>query len=176
MIEDFTTKDKNPKRTPEELARLQKERILSSAKLVEEGADVTPEGKIVNVNQEGAEVEDVKYEIEERANIIKSHLEAAFENILDQEAGDWRVVAETINLGEGTDTNGPVKEIVIKKGETINVFVRDTDFSGKEMHPGITAIKVAYPEGTYTPGNASKWFYIPEKQLTGVQIKLDKPL
>ena len=169
MIEDL---NRGQARTPEELAKLAKQRVLSDAKLVEEGADVTPEGAIVNVDQEEAQVyytkEEMQEELDERAR--QEAREKVFEeNILDQKPGYWRTVAETINLGEGfgqIDTppyEEPISAITLRQGDEINVQ-REHD-----SEKGMRSIKVVTPE---PKPKKTRYYHIASKNLEGIKVKL----
>jgi|GEM_PF-6869172 len=177
-MENFDPFNKGQARTAEELADLAKQRVLSDAQLVEEGADVTPEGKIVNVTQEGNQVYNTKVKAEEELDDKarqKARLEVFEENILDQQPGHWRIVAETTNLGEGfrqIDTppyREQIKVITLKQGDEINVQ------SEHESDKGMIHIKVVNPEVKYGEKGRARWYYLQKQTLEGKKIKLQGP-
>ena len=88
------------------------------------------------------------------------------EDILAQKAGVWRTVAEAISLGQGTHLDQPTT-VDLAVGDEINVIGKFNDGRDGDDKVRIKVVKPAL-------GNeATKWYYIPEANLKGLQVKLN---
>jgi hypothetical protein len=72
--------------TPAEMAEISKKRILSDAELVKEGAEVTPDGKIISASEK--QIREAKGEIK----------------ISDLSTEDWRVIVDNMEKFPSSDS------------------------------------------------------------------------
>ncbi len=151
--------------TPEEMAKTQKERILSDAELVKGGADVTSEG-IIRATEE--QKKDARVEMGEHFYNEYKRLTNKAE-ILSLPLEEWRTLAEPLEV---IDMASEGKLIKIDKGTEIQLS--NLNYTSSKPEQGVMAI-ITYSLSGGEKGLEILQAYVPQHSLEGKSVLLEEP-